>query len=318
VNARLELIKMAFTLRRATVNDADEIGNVYSASFRLLTFLPTLHTTDKYRWFIANVILKECELTIAEDETGIVAFLALRGEEVRLLYTRPDRIGMGAGTQLIDAAKAGAIGALELWCFQANERARRFYEARGFHAIRFTDGAENEERTPDVRYQWERYGGAVIIRDAKHADSEAIHELVAAAFGRPDEAVLLDRLRSHGACAISLVAVEGDEIVGQVLFSRMTAPFRALGLGPVSVKPNRQRRGIGSRLIRTGLNRGREAGWQGAFVLGDPKFYSRFGFDPDLADGFICCHSGPHLMALALGRELPNREGVIEYPSAFD
>ncbi|MGA7264063.1 MAG: GNAT family N-acetyltransferase, partial [Stellaceae bacterium] len=61
---------------------------------------------------------------------------------------------MGAGTQLVDAAKATGIGALELWCFQANQRARRFY-ARGFHAIRFTDGAQNEERMPDIRYRWE-------------------------------------------------------------------------------------------------------------------------------------------------------------------
>ena len=114
-----------------------------------------LHTIEEYQWFISNVTLKECEVTVAEDEVGIVAFLARRGEEVRLLYTRPDRIGMGAGTQLIDAAKASGIGALELWCFQANERARRFYEARGFHAIRFTDGGDNEERMPDVRYRWE-------------------------------------------------------------------------------------------------------------------------------------------------------------------
>jgi len=146
---------MRFTLRRATACDADAIANVFSTSFRLLTFLPMLHTVEEDRWFITNVILKECEVTVAEDETGIVAFLALRGEEVRLLYTPPDRIGMGAGTQLIDAAKATAIGALELWCFQANERGRRFYEARGFRAIRFTDGADNEERTPDVRYRWE-------------------------------------------------------------------------------------------------------------------------------------------------------------------
>ena len=147
---------MHFTLRRSTACDADAIANVYSASFRLLTFLPTLHTTDDCRWFIANVILKECEVTVAEDETGIAAFLALNGEEIRLLYTRPDRIGMGAGTQLTDAAKASGIGALELWCFQANERARRFYEARGFRAIRFTDGADNEEQMPDVRYRWNR------------------------------------------------------------------------------------------------------------------------------------------------------------------
>jgi GNAT superfamily N-acetyltransferase len=147
---------MRFTLRRASACDADAIAEVYSTSFRLLTFLPMLHTVEEYRRFIANVILNECEVTVAEDESGIVAFLARQGEEVRLLYTRPDRIGMGAGTQLIDAAQATGIGALELWCFQANERARRFYEARGFHAIRFTDGAQNEEQMPDVRYCWER------------------------------------------------------------------------------------------------------------------------------------------------------------------
>jgi putative acetyltransferase len=146
---------MHFALRRATLCDADAIVNVYATSFRLLTFLPMLHTVEDYRWFIANVILNECEVTVAEDEGGIVAFLARQGGEIRLLYTRPDRIGMRAGTQLIDAAKATGIGALELWCFQANERARRFYEARGFRAIRFTDGADNEEQTPDIRYRWE-------------------------------------------------------------------------------------------------------------------------------------------------------------------
>ena len=83
------------------------------------------------------------------------------------------------------------------------------------------------------------------MRDEKQADSEAIHEMVAAVFRRPDEAVLIDRVRSDDAYAISLVAVESDVIVGHVLFSRMTAPFRALGLGPVSVKSSRQCAGIG-------------------------------------------------------------------------
>jgi len=93
---------------------------------------------------------------VAEDDTGIVSFLARQDKEVRLLYTRPDRIGRGAGTALIEAAKRSGVDALELWCFQANLRARRFYEARGFCAIGFTDGADNEEKTPDVRYRWER------------------------------------------------------------------------------------------------------------------------------------------------------------------
>jgi hypothetical protein len=87
---------MGFTLRRATAFDADAIANVYCTSFRLLTFLPMLHTAESYRWFVSNVTLKECEVTVAEDETEIVAFLARRRQEIRLLYTRPDRIGMGA------------------------------------------------------------------------------------------------------------------------------------------------------------------------------------------------------------------------------
>lgn len=147
---------MRFTLRRATACDTKSIANVFSASFRLLTFLPILHTVEEDRRYIQNVILNECEVTVAKDESGIVSFLARQGEEIRLLHTRPDRIGVGAGTQLIDAEKASGIGALELWCFEANERARRFYEARGFRAIRFTDGAHNEEQMPDIRYRWER------------------------------------------------------------------------------------------------------------------------------------------------------------------
>ena len=149
---------MPFTLRKATADDAGDIAGVLTASFRLLTFLPVLHTPEEDRGFIADVILTRCDVILAEDHSGIVAFLARQGEEVRLLYTRPDRIGRGAGTQLIEATKQSGVTALELWCFQANTRARRFYEARGFRAIRFTDGAGNEERTPDVRYRWERDG----------------------------------------------------------------------------------------------------------------------------------------------------------------
>jgi GNAT superfamily N-acetyltransferase len=131
---------MPFTLRDATAQDAAAIAEVFSASFRLLTFLPMLHTAEEERWFISDMILRECKVMIAEDESGIVSFLARHGEEIRLLHTRPDRIGAGAGTQLIEAAKNSGVAALELWCFQANTRARRFYEARGFRAIRFTDG----------------------------------------------------------------------------------------------------------------------------------------------------------------------------------
>ena len=116
----------------------------------------------------------------------------------------------------------------------------------------------------------------MIIRGEAPADFAAVHELVTAAFQRPDEALLVDRLRSNGECVISLVAVDGVEIVGHILFSGMAAPFRALGLGPVSVKPHRQREGIGNQLVRMGLEQAREGGWRGVFVVGDPKILYPF------------------------------------------
>ncbi|MEQ9331989.1 GNAT family N-acetyltransferase [Thalassobaculum sp.] len=155
---------MAPTLRRAGPGDADAVAGVFSPSFRLLDFLPVLHTVAEDRWFIEHVILKDCAVTVAEaalpgGKSRIVAFLALQDEEVRLLHAHPDWIGRGAGSLLLEHAKASGTAALELWCFQANARARRFYEARGFRAIRFTDGRDNDEKTPDVRYRWQRPGG---------------------------------------------------------------------------------------------------------------------------------------------------------------
>jgi hypothetical protein len=63
-----------------------------------------------------TVLQEECAVTVAEDDTGMVSFIALQAEEKRQLYTRPDRIGRGAGTQLIDAATSSGGAAVELWC----------------------------------------------------------------------------------------------------------------------------------------------------------------------------------------------------------
>lgn len=150
------------TLRPATLEDADAIAAVFSPSFRLLDFLPALHTVAEDRWFIENVILAACAVTVAEREGRILGFLALEGVEVRLLYVHPEAIGGGIGHALIEDAKKAPI--LELWCFQANTRARRFYEAHGFDAVEFTDGSRNEERTPDVRYRWIRGGSGDATR----------------------------------------------------------------------------------------------------------------------------------------------------------
>lgn len=151
-----DLADSDLAIRTAVAGDADAIARVFSPSLRLLTFLPELHTVEEDRWFVKNIILKECEVTVAEHRNSIVSFIAIENDEIRLLHTHPDFIGRGAGSLLLDAATNTGVAALELWCFQANSRARRFYEERGFRPIRFTDGARNEEKIPDVRYRWER------------------------------------------------------------------------------------------------------------------------------------------------------------------
>ncbi len=97
----------------------------------------------------------------------------------------------------------------------------------------------------------------------------------------------------------------------------MAAPFRALALAPVSVMPERQNAGIGSRLIRAGVERAVADGWQGVFVLGEPEYYRRFGFDPALAAGFASPYAGPYFMALSIGGALPVTEGKLGHAPAF-
>ena len=158
----------------------------------------------------------------------------------------------------------------------------------------------------------------MIIRSETPGDIAAIRIVEELAFGRSAEARLVDDLRAAGDSVFSLVAVDDDTVVGHALFSRMKAPFPALALGPVAVLHEYRRTGIGSRLIRQGIARSEAAGWLGIFVLGDPAFYRRFGFDVGKASGFISPYAGPHLMALPIGRsELPVGAGHVEHAPAF-
>lgn len=158
----------------------------------------------------------------------------------------------------------------------------------------------------------------MIVRLETPADIAAIRIVEEVAFGRRDEAQLVDDLRAAGDAVFSLVAVQDEVIAGHAMFSRMAAPFPALALGPVAVLPEYRRKGIVSQLIREGIARSESAGWAGIFVLGDPAFYRRFGFKIRKASGFTSPYAGPHLMALSLGgNELPADAGIIEYAPAF-
>ena len=156
------------------------------------------------------------------------------------------------------------------------------------------------------------------IRPERRDDIEAIFEIEASAFETDMEARLVDILRSDGDLTVSLVAEKDGEIIGHIALSPMEAPVRTMGLGPVAVRPDLQRKGIGSKLIREALNIAREDNVQAVFLLGHAEYYPRFGFSPELAAPFTSPFSGPNFMAkeLEVGC-LAGKTGKVEYAPGF-
>ena len=163
----------------------------------------------------------------------------------------------------------------------------------------------------------------ISVRTETAADIAAIHSVEASAFGREDEAALADALRELNQDFISLVATVGDEIVGHVCFSRvgiegMSGGGRYLALAPLAVLPDHQRRGIGSMLVRAGVDECRRWNVDAVFVVGDPRYYSRFGFQSGSELGVQCEFDVPddafrviELSPASMGR------GVLRYPPPF-
>ena len=161
------------------------------------------------------------------------------------------------------------------------------------------------------------------IRSERPTDVAAISTIITAAFktaphSSGTEARIVEGLRTGQALAISLVAADQDEILGHVAFSPVTiAGARGdwYGLGPVSVRPEQQSRGLGQALIRAGIEQLRSLQAAGCVVLGEPSYYHRFGFegDPALTYGG---HPSPYFQRLVLGG--PPATGDVAYHSAFE
>lgn len=162
-----------------------------------------------------------------------------------------------------------------------------------------------------------------MIRERTRADDETIRELNDAAFGGLYESQLVEELRAAELAMIELVAVEQRAIVGHILFSQLAVTLdgrqiRALSLAPMSVRPDRQRLGIGSRLICRGLDLAGESGWQAVIVLGHRDYYPRFGFSAALARPLESPFCGDAFMALELTPgALRGGVGLVVYPPAF-
>lgn len=164
---------------------------------------------------------------------------------------------------------------------------------------------------------------ATTIRDEREEDAGAIRAVTLAAFAdmpysQQTEAAIVAALRAAGALAVSLVAVEDGDVVGHVAFSPVTIDGAEapgwFGAGPLSVRPDRQRGGIGAALMRAGLARLAGAGAKGCVLVGDPGYYRRFGFEassslayPDLP--------AEYFQVLALTSQPPS--GTVAFHSAF-
>ena len=142
------------TIRPATAGDAPAVAALFlAARQRSLPWLPVVHDDDDVRGWVAGVLVPSGTVWVAAGaDDAPLGFAALTPGWLDHLYVHPDHQGRGIGSRLLAFAVERESGALQLWTFQDNGPARRFYEGRGFVPVEFTDGAENEERWPDVRY----------------------------------------------------------------------------------------------------------------------------------------------------------------------
>lgn len=164
----------------------------------------------------------------------------------------------------------------------------------------------------------------LIIREECETDHTAIQTINDEAFGSDVESRLIQALRADGSALISLVAEDKGRVVGHIVFSPVTmepsSTVKIAGLGPMSVTPQLQRSGIGSQLVKRGLDICQERGYEAAVVLGHPDYYPKFGFKPASTFRIKSTYNVPDdvFMAMEL-REgaLQTVQGTAHYHKAF-
>ena len=162
-----------------------------------------------------------------------------------------------------------------------------------------------------------------LIRPASANDAAAIRQVHVRAFPTAAEADLVEQLLADGDAEISMVADQDGRIVGHILLSRMHVDgdgraIRALGLAPVAIIPERQGEGIGSQLINAGIQAAFAEGAEMMFLVGEPEFYRRFGFEAATAKPFQSPYAGKYFQAKVLSDSftLPD-SGHADYAPAF-
>ena len=164
----------------------------------------------------------------------------------------------------------------------------------------------------------------MLVRAEKECDRDAVRKINKSAFDTPSEADLVDALRKNAQPVVSLVAEENGDVVGHIIFSPVSlsghSDIHMMGLGPMAVEPGHQNRGIGSALVRTGLEHCRKLNFDAVVVLGHPEYYPRFGFSPSSEFGIDSEYNVPEevFMAMELRQEaLEGKTGIVRYHPAF-
>jgi putative acetyltransferase len=164
----------------------------------------------------------------------------------------------------------------------------------------------------------------MLIRAEERSDWPAVHAVNVSAFEAPVEANHVDSLREQAQPLVSLVAEDGGTIVGHIMFSPVSLSsdpaIRIMGLGPMAVAPTHQRKGIGSALVRAGLEGCRQLGFGAVVVLGHPGYYPRFGFVPSSRFGIGSEYEVPEDVFMVLELQpgfLGGASGTVKYHAAF-
>ena len=141
-------------IRQARLDDADAIARIFCESrAEAMPWLPVLHPPDDVRGFYARRLADD-ELYVCERDGEVLGWALLAGDELDGFYVAPEAQRQGVGAELFRHVQELRPERFGFWVFRDNERARRFYESHGARFVYETDGANNEERVPDARYEW--------------------------------------------------------------------------------------------------------------------------------------------------------------------
>ncbi len=145
---------MNYTLRSAQLEDGAAMGDILQDWLEETPWMPVLHRRDETQAFCTH-LAETSHCWIAQDTGEVLGFVAKKVGWINALYLKPEARGQGIGSALLMKARSKEVG-LQLWCFQKNHAAQRFYERAGFRAEEKTDGSGNDEKLPDIRYVWQQ------------------------------------------------------------------------------------------------------------------------------------------------------------------